>query len=75
MRYRHRALRPGVPFTVPTDIEADLLKRARCARDAVPNNSERGYEVAAVTAEDSPARPKLKRKPQRYQRRDLRADD
>lgn len=71
MRYRHRLLRPGVPFSVPTDVEAALLMRARCAIDPALYEPEEG----AMAAQEKPARPKLKRKPARYQRRDMRADD
>lgn len=76
MTYRHRALRPGAPFTVPTDIEARLLKRCGCAIDAAAEpglDPEPGMGPSVGPA--APARPKLRRKPQRYQRRDLRADD
>lgn len=73
MRYRHRALRPGVPFSVPSDVEAALLKRALVAADPMPD------WPLPVAVEDEPekgpARPKVKRKPLRYQRRDMRADD
>lgn len=75
MLYRHRALRPGVPFTVPTAIEADLLKKAHCARDPKAADFDPDFEMAEADGSDKPARPKLKLKPPRYQRRDMRADD
>jgi len=91
MRYRHRLLRPGVPFMVPTTAEAALLKLARKARDPEPEApapapKPRAMEATAKALEaepegldaegdDKPARPTLKLKPPRYQRRDMRSDD